>query len=875
MYVPQTSKIVGSVVAGLLLLASAPVLAGVVGDDFNDNDKNVLKWNNDILSGVGTNVFLTETRGRLEFTGEPSSTNVYSIVRPWGAGFGSSTQDWEIAADINLGGVTLSQDGTGVKIFLVVADAANITNNYLTFGLNLERTAGVTEFSYETDATMGKSSSRYQLATLNQSDRVSIVYNSSAQTLGVYWSGGAMRADDLLGDNKRLISEWNMTANSNFVIGLGGGIYGCTNNGQEVWADNFSFNTISTTNRYAGTYSGTYSGDVTGTWQMGIDNSGRILGIAQNGSLGYSISGNVQPDGTLAFVAADNRADFSGKIDALWAVFGTWTSLYVGSGVFSGQRTLKPLPVTLGNDDFNDNDKNLAKWGDDVLFGPGLSLQEANDHLQFSGSGDTAIVRPWIYNYGSYTSSWEVAADVHVGTLELKTNNCIDMFLAVGPSNRALTNDNFTVSLEIGLDSFGAWRGYGSEMTTNGLDMGFFWAPTSELQGKVSITFDATTKELTSYYNGIQLSKNVVPDSWGMTESSTFRFVLGGSLGSATADEPFDGMTYSGTDVYADNFSFNAPGADIPLPSYVVTFDGQSGTAPIPSSTIVTNGLTYGTLANTTREGYTFAGWWTEVNGGGTPVTAETNVTITTAQTLYAKWILDLYAITHFGPQETRESKPYWHLTFQSVSNNAYVIQVAPTVTGAWLTVSEPLVAVSNRIQVLVRMLESMPQAFYRVCTSTALVPDTYTLGFDLPDQWVDRYDWTTLPPEKSALRNAADDPDGDGMNNQSEMAAGTDPTDSRSCLRMLSFNVKDALLSGDIQTTTGRIYYVESMWPQGSVWRPITGLIDGQNQKSAWQIPQPPEAQAGLFRAILAVPSEMTINPSLVGPAAVRRPLQ
>jgi uncharacterized repeat protein (TIGR02543 family) len=653
MYIRQTSKIVGSVVAGLLLLASAPVLAGVVGDDFNDNDKDMAKWNIDILTGAGTGVSLTETRGRLEFTGEPSSTNVYSIVRPWGAGFGSSTQDWEIAADINLGGVTLSQNGTGIKIFLVVADAANITNNYLTFGLNLERTADVTEFSYETDATYGQSYSRYHLATLNQSDRVSIVYNSSAKTLGVYWSGGAMRADDLLGDNKRLISEWNMTTNSNFVFGLGGGIYGCTNNGQEVWADNFSFTTISTTNRYAGTYSGTYSGDVTGTWQMGIDNSGRILGIAQNGSLGYSISGTVQPDGTLAFVAADNMADFSGTIDASWAVAGTWISTYMGSGVFSGLRMSNPL-----------------------------------------------------------------------------------------------------------------------------------------------------------------------------------------------------------------------------LP-YVVTFDGQGGTAPAPSSTIVTNGLTYGTLATTTREGYTFAGWWTEVNGGGTPVTAETNVTITTAQTLYAKWILDLYAITHFGPQEIRESKPYWPLTFQSVSNNAYVIQVAPTVTGAWLTVSEPLVAVSNRIQVLVRMLESMPQAFYRVCTSTALVQYTYTLGFNLPDQWIDLYDWTTLPPDKRDLRYAADDPDGDGMNNQSEMAAGTDPTDSRSCLRMLSFNVKDALLSGDIQTTTGRIYYVESMWPQGSVWRPITGLIDGQNQKSAWQIPQPPEAQAGLFRAILAVPSEMTINPSLVGPAAVRRPLQ
>jgi hypothetical protein len=40
-----------------------------------------------------------------------------------------------------------------------------------------------------------------------------------------------------------------------------------------------------------------------------------------------------------------------------------------------------------------------------------------------------------------------------------------------------------------------------------------------------------------------------------------------------------------------------------------------------------------------------------------------------------------------------------------------------------WLTVSEPIVAVSNRTQVLVRMLESMPQAFYRVSVSTPLQP--------------------------------------------------------------------------------------------------------------------------------------------------------
>ncbi|MFA7172631.1 MAG: InlB B-repeat-containing protein, partial [Kiritimatiellia bacterium] len=70
-----------------------------------------------------------------------------------------------------------------------------------------------------------------------------------------------------------------------------------------------------------------------------------------------------------------------------------------------------------------------------------------------------------------------------------------------------------------------------------------------------------------------------------------------------------------------------------------VTFDAQGGDTPIPMSTTVTNGLTYGTLATTTRAGYTFAGWWTAANGTGAQVTAATTVTITAAQTLYANWV--------------------------------------------------------------------------------------------------------------------------------------------------------------------------------------------------------------------------------------------
>ena len=218
-----------------------------------------------------------------------------------------------------------------------------------------------------------------------------------------------------------------------------------------------------------------------------------------------------------------------------------------------------------------------------------------------------------------------------------------------------------------------------------------------------------------------------------------------------------------------------------------------------------------------------------------------------------------LLRITHVGSRTPLNAQSYLPLAFQSISNKTYVIQVAPAVTGEWLTVSEPFTAVSNRTQVLVRVLESMPQAFYRVQLSISSVPSTFALGYNLPDQWLSRYDWNKLPSETQDLRNADDDPDGDGMSNQGEMAAGTDPTDSASCLRIMSFRAERGLLSGSVQTTTDRVYYVESCLPGESVWHPVTGLIGGQGCETLWQVVRPAGTRAGFFRAVLGIPSEMT----------------
>ncbi len=70
--------------------------------------------------------------------------------------------------------------------------------------------------------------------------------------------------------------------------------------------------------------------------------------------------------------------------------------------------------------------------------------------------------------------------------------------------------------------------------------------------------------------------------------------------------------------------------------TYVVTFDAQGGSVT-PASKSVTYGQPYGSLPVPVRAGYRFDGWFT-VATGGTQVTAETVVTVTAAQTLYAQW---------------------------------------------------------------------------------------------------------------------------------------------------------------------------------------------------------------------------------------------
>ena len=82
-----------------------------------------------------------------------------------------------------------------------------------------------------------------------------------------------------------------------------------------------------------------------------------------------------------------------------------------------------------------------------------------------------------------------------------------------------------------------------------------------------------------------------------------------------------------------------------------VYFDSRGGLTPVPQLKLVTFGEPYGTLAATSRVGYSFDGWWTHPTGG-VEITAESPMTDTNLHViLYAHWSQMSCSLTYLAQQ--------------------------------------------------------------------------------------------------------------------------------------------------------------------------------------------------------------------------------
>jgi len=111
-----------------------------------------------------------------------------------------------------------------------------------------------------------------------------------------------------------------------------------------------------------------------------------------------------------------------------------------------------------------------------------------------------------------------------------------------------------------------------------------------------------------------------------------------------------------------------------------VTLDHQNGTAT--TSVTATNGVSMPSVTPPTRTGYTFGGYFTETNGGGTQYyyadgTSAKNCDFTQATTLYAKWTAHTYRINFYGNGSTSGGMVSQYFTYdaesQALSANQYV----------------------------------------------------------------------------------------------------------------------------------------------------------------------------------------------------------
>lgn len=224
-----------------------------------------------------------------------------------------------------------------------------------------------------------------------------------------------------------------------------------------------------------------------------------------------------------------------------------------------------------GSDDFDDNVKDTTKWGADSRLGtlPG-TLTETNTRLEFTTTGieESFVRRPWILNLGSYTENWEIQIDTTVTT--------------VAGFGRAM---GFTMEVQkVGASDLR--MGIGHESAQTSWDYYSFFLNSSGTQGSATtpaatagalrITFDATAKILSSFYDGdgpgngylwTQLASFGIAGSggqtgtadWGMTSGDQFQVMVEGSALSRSVSSGL---------VYADNFRA------VPEPSVVVMLIG-------------------------------------------------------------------------------------------------------------------------------------------------------------------------------------------------------------------------------------------------------------------------------------------------------------
>lgn len=210
--------------------------------------------------------------------------------------------------------------------------------------------------------------------------------------------------------------------------------------------------------------------------------------------------------------------------------------------------------VTLG-DAFDDNSKDLAKWGADEVDGKGV-LTEINQRLEYTSKGTVtashdSVDRKWVKTRFSYNADWAIQMDV-TNTTSSST------FSSFGIDIRSVRLPDDDIEVELGQAGlFWAEFSGGKKISGEG------WAASSgpNTYGAIHIAFDSKAKVFTVYYDtdpgdgyqwtefgsfGVAGTGGVSGTrQWGLTSTDQFAvYVFGYS----------EKMSVTSGQLYGDNF---------------------------------------------------------------------------------------------------------------------------------------------------------------------------------------------------------------------------------------------------------------------------------------------------------------------------------
>ncbi|MFA6160285.1 MAG: InlB B-repeat-containing protein [Parcubacteria group bacterium] len=139
--------------------------------------------------------------------------------------------------------------------------------------------------------------------------------------------------------------------------------------------------------------------------------------------------------------------------------------------------------------------------------------------------------------------------------------------------------------------------------------------------------------------------------NYDTTELKSETVNYGGSA-TAPADPTRTGYTFTGWDIAYNNVTTDLTvTAEYSIDTYTITYNGNDnteGTVPADQTKTYAVDLTLQTNSGTlVKTNYTFAGWNTQADGGGTDYAEGATYTTNTALTLYAKWTAEEFTLTY------------------------------------------------------------------------------------------------------------------------------------------------------------------------------------------------------------------------------------